>query len=141
MTLVPPFFLEDRNGTVRLLRAISGRLLHLENKVAFSALVDGFDAFGDRTIFASVLPAPEWIVLRDAVLAALLSIFPGCTKKDRRPFHPHLTVANRDIPAGATTKALEVFREMALHEEFPVDNITVFERHDGKWTAAGSIDL
>ena len=59
---------------------------------------------------------------------------PECTKKDKRPFTPHLTVANRDIPSGASVAALEVLHQLNLVEDFPVDNVAIFERCGGKWT-------
>ena len=58
---------------------------------------------------------------------------PGCTKKNQRPFQPHATISNRDIPAGVTTEALQVMNELNLVEDFPVDNITIFERRGSKW--------
>ena len=83
----------------------------------------------------------KWTILRDKVLAAILKAAPGCTKKDQRPFQPHLTVANRDIPAGVSADALEVMNELNLVEDFPVDNITIFERKGGKWETAWSGEL
>ena len=65
----------------------------------------------------------KWTALRDKVLAAVLKAAPGCTKKDQRPFQPHLTVANRDIPAGVSADALEVMNELNLVEDFLVDNM------------------
>ena len=58
-----------------------------------------------------------------------------------RPFEPHLTVANRDIPAGVMTDALQVMNELNLVEDFPVDNVTIFERHGGKWVSVVSLEL
>ena len=66
---------------------------------------------------------------------------PGCTKKDGRPFAPHLTVANRDVPEGVMTDALQVMNELKLVEDFPVDNITIFERQNGKWVSAVEMNL
>ena len=66
---------------------------------------------------------------------------PGCTKKDQRPFQPHTTVANRDIPAGVMTKALEVMNELNLVEDFPVDNITIFERKGNRWEAVIALEI
>ena len=83
----------------------------------------------------------KWTVLRDKVLATVLKVTPGCTKKDQRPFQPHLTVANRDIPAGVSADALQVMNELNLVENFPVNNITIFERKGGKWEAAWSGEL
>lgn len=62
-------------------------------------------------------------------------------KKDQRPFQPHGTVANRDIPAGVMTDALQVMNELKLVEDFPVDNITIFERRCSRWDAQASLTL
>lgn len=73
--------------------------------------------------------------MRDKVLSSVLRVAPNCIRKDKRPFTPHLTVANRDIPEGVSTKALEVLNQLNLIEDFPVDNITIFERKNSKWIA------
>jgi len=136
VTLVPPFCLPDEYTTADLVRSIQKDVLPAAADLAFSAHIDNFGAFGDRTIFANVVSNPKWTKLRDAVLNAVLNAAPGCTKKDKRPFQPHLTVANRDIPAGVSAEALTALNELKLVEDFPVDNITIFERNGGKWNAA-----
>ncbi len=141
VTLIPPFLLPKEFTTKDLIAAIQEDLGTRAGMAGFTAHVCGFDAFGDRTIFAKVLHDDRWTALRDAVLASVLKAAPGCTKKDQRPFQPHLTVANRDIPAGASVAALKALNELRLQEDFPVDNVTVFERHEGKWLAAWSGSL
>ena len=141
VTLVPPFHLPEEYTTADLVQAIEKDVLPQAAQLKFDAHIDNFDAFGDRTIFAKVIRDEKWTVLRDKVLAAVLKAAPGCTKKDQRPFQPHLTVANRDIPAGVSADALEVMNELNLIEDFPVDNITIFERKGGKWEAAWSGNL
>ena len=138
VTLVPPFHLPEEYTTADLVQAIEKDVLPQAAQLKFDAHIDNFDAFGDRTIFAKVIRDEKWTALRDKVLAAVLKAAPGCTKKDQRPFQPHLTVANRDIPAGVSADALEVMNELNLVEDFPVDNITIFERKGGKWEAAWS---
>ena len=141
VTLVPPFHLPEEYTTADLIQAIEKDVLPQAAQLKFDAHIDNFDAFGDRTIFAKVIRDEKWTALRDKVLAAVLKAAPGCTKKDQRPFQPHLTVANRDIPAGVSADALEVMNELNLVEDFPVDNITIFERKGGKWETAWSGEL
>ena len=141
VTLVPPFCLPDEYTTVDIVRAIQSDVLPAAAGLFFTASINNFGAFGDRTIFANVAANPKWAKLRDAVLNAVLTAAPGCTKKDKRPFQPHLTVANRDIPAGVSAEALEALNELELVEDFPVDNITIFERNGGKWIPAETLEL
>ena len=139
VTLVPPFSLQDECSTVDLVKAIEKEVL--PKKLWFTAHIENFDAFGDRTLFAKVQANDLWSRLRDETVKAILNACPVCTKKDKRPFQPHATVANRDIPAGVTTAALEVMNELQLVEDFSVDNITIFERKGSKWEVAVRLDV
>ena len=141
VTLVPPFHLPEEYKTADLIQAIQKEVLPAAAQLKFDAHIDNFDAFGDRTIFAKVIRDEKWTALRDKVLVAVLKAAPGCTKKDQRLFQPHLTVANRDIPTGVSADALQVMNELNLVEDFPVDNITIFERKGGKWEAAWGGEL
>jgi len=139
VTLVSPFRLQKDYSTDDLIRAIEKEIL--PKGLGFTAHIDNFDAFGDRTLFAKIVADENWTRLRDETVKAILNACPGSTKKDRRPFQPHATVSNRDIPAEATAKALQVMNELNLVEDFSVDNITIFERKANRWEAAVSMEL
>lgn len=62
-------------------------------------------------------------------------------KKNQRVFQPHLTVANRDIPAGVSKNVLEVMNELNLVEDFSVNNVTIFERKGDKWESVWTGEL
>ena len=141
VTLVPPFKLPEEYTTEDLIDAVEKNVLPFASGLSFSAKIENFDAFGDRTIFAKVIADKKWTKLRDAVFEAVSKAVPGTLKKDRRPFQPHLTVANRDIPEGASTQALQYLNELNLFEKFPADNITIFERKGGSWVPAVTIEL
>ncbi len=131
VTLVPPFALADREDLESLSHAIASCA---QNAASFIARVSGFGTFGERTVFARVEPDPRWTELRDALYASIARALPGKIRKDARPFLPHLTVANRDIPAIAVPRALEYFTRLDLDEDFTVDHIALFARRDGSWT-------
>ena len=139
VTLVPPFKLSEEYSTDDLARALEKNVL--SRNFGFVAHVDNFDAFGDRTVFAKVSVDEKWTRLRDETVKAILNACPGTTKKDMRPFQPHATVANRDIPEGASADALEALNEMNLVEDFPVDGITIFERRGDRWISAVTLKL
>lgn len=139
VTLVPPFRLPEEYSTEDLARAIENEVL--PKGLGFTGHIDNFDAFGDRTLFAKVVPDKKWVALRDAVYGAVLKASLGCTKKNARPFQPHISCSNRDIPAGFMTDALQVMNELNLVEDFPVDNVTIFERQGGKWVSAVPLEL
>lgn len=139
VTLVPPFHLDEKYSTKDLLDAIEQNVL--PKALGFTGRIENFDAFGDRTLFAKVITNGQWTKLRDETVKAVLNACPGCTKKDQRSFQPHCSVANRDVPAGVMTDALQVMNELNLVEDFPVDNITIFERKGSRWEEAVTLDL
>ena len=139
VTLVPPFRLQEEYSTADLISAIEKEVL--PKGLGFTAHIDNFDAFGDRTLFANVIADDAWTKLRDETVKAILNACPGCTKKDKKNFQPHATVSNRDIPAGIMTKALQVMNEPKLAKDFPVDNITIFERKGNRWEAGVILEL
>ena len=140
ITLVPPFRLDEAYTTKDIVSAVQ-RLVSSAEFSGFTAHIDNFDAFGDRTIFAKVSATKQWTSLRDKVFSAVSGAVQNSIRKDTRLFQPHLTVANRDIPAGVSTDALAAFNELNLIEDFQVDNITVFERSGDKWQPAATLEF
>ena len=138
VTLIPPFRLQEEYSTADLISVIEKEVL--PKGLGFTAHINNFDAFGDRTLFANVVAGDAWTRLRDKTVQALLNTCPGCTKKDKKPFQPHATVANRDIPAGVMAKAIQVMNELNLAEDFLVDNITIFERKGNRWEASITLE-
>lgn len=140
VTLVPPFQLPAPCTTADIATTLA-QMVAEKKWHTFNAKIEGFDAFGDRTLFAKVIPSTVWTAFRAAVYSAVAATSPGAVRKDTRPFQPHITVANRDIPPGASTEALEYLNELELKTTFPVDNITIFERKEKHWVIGQQIEL
>ena len=140
VTLVPPFQPDDNCTAADLASAVT-QMVTDKKWHKFNAKINGFDAFGDRTLFAKVLPSTVWTALRAALYSTVSIASPGAVRKDTRPFQPHITVANRDIPPGASTEALEYLNQLELKATFPVDNITIFERQDKHWVIKFSVSI
>jgi 2'-5' RNA ligase len=134
ITLIPPFHLDENFNDGDVCDAVKKAAgIWLKNGKPLICSIDGFGTFSERTLFAYVKPSGEWENLRDTVFHELIKQCPSSARKDTRPFQPHLTIANRDIPEGAAASALVHFSELNMKESFPVDNITVFIRSNGKW--------
>ena len=134
ITLVSPFAaLDDMDD--QLLGELLSRWA--ASRQAFEGRVTGFGAFADRTIFARVVETLEWADWHDGLVKTLKGSFPGMLPGNPRPFTPHLTVANRDIPADAFAPALRHFDALGLDESFPVDRLALFAFRGGQWTVCG----
>lgn len=135
ITIIPPFALNESFSTKELVSTIRNAIEELieANAIPFSIKVDGFDAFGDRTIFAKVEKNEKWSLLKNIIQNAVLEKFPQSFRKDTREFTPHLTVANRDIPQDVITSTLHYFEEFNLSEEFLLNNIAIFTKNKKRW--------
>jgi len=137
ITLVAPFPFGDPRG-VRILEDALSRWIAEQRP--FECRISGFGAFAERTVFAHVVPGPEWDVWHDGVSRAVNAACPGILPSDRKKFTPHLTVANRDIPSGAVAPALEHFAGLDLDETFTVDHAALFEWVNGSWVIRGQAE-
>lgn len=147
VTVIPPFALpelltgslltgrEERPEDVPAVPRLEETLAAWASRqTPFEGRVTGFGAFAERTIFASLVEDPRWTAFHDSLAGTLADAFPGLIPRERRPYVPHLTVANRDIPPEALAPALEHFASLALDKPFPVDHVALFEWTGGLWS-------
>ena len=81
VTLVPPFRLQEEYSTADLISAIEKEVL--PQGLGFTAHIDNFDAFGDRTLFANVVAGDAWTKLRDKTIQAILNPVRAVLKKTK----------------------------------------------------------
>ena len=92
ITLVPPFWMEPGNEE-QLLQDID-RFNHFH---PFTIKTDNFSAFKPRTIFIALSHNDMLDVLNRTVDDFFNSNDHYKIKTDDRPFHPHITIATRDL--------------------------------------------
>lgn len=141
ITLIPPFSLPDDYNDGDVKSAVEDALQKAvkSGTLPFNARISGFGAFEERTLFAHVESDERWTKLRDFFTQSFQTNLPGSVRKSSKIFTPHVTVANRDIPAGIMDEALRFLSNMDFHAEFSVEEIAIFKRTSrGGWEA---IDL
>ncbi len=130
VTLIPPFALPE-DVPVGDLETVLAEFAARASP--FQARLRGFGAFAERTVFVRVEPNPAWDRWHDGLYSLARTGFPSLLKADKRPFTPHLTVSNRDIPPGAVPEALAHFQHFNLDLTVPVDHVALFERVGSRW--------
>ncbi len=98
----------------------------------FPVALDGFDSFPPRVIFVNVAKSEPLSLLQKAVKAVLkrsLNIF-NADYKDR-PYHPHMTVAFRDLRKSEFHKAWPEFENKGYKATFNCNSFWLL-KHDGK---------
>jgi 2'-5' RNA ligase len=130
ITLHMPFqWREDREDRLReVMQEIAGQTPH------FSLQLHGFAAFKPRVIYVDVNASESLVDLHkktERQLRRKLHIF-GASWKDRA-FHPHMTVAFRDLRPANFDEAWKEFKDRSFEAAFPVSDICLLKHHEKRW--------
>jgi 2'-5' RNA ligase len=129
ITFVPPFWMEDEKETGLLddLKEISGPVK------PFAITTAGFSAFIPRTIFIDI-----------AINKALIDV-KSCTdhyfcnnphykiKTEKRAFHPHITIATRDLYKKAFYEAWSLFENKEFTEQWTASGLSLLRHNTQNW--------
>ncbi len=127
ITLQAPFKLEE----VRLPHLLKVLEEFAATEESFDIELSGFGAFPPRVVFIEVSnPAPVKH-LHKALHEVMLQILTGQEDRKYPKFHPHITVATRDLHQNQFRPAWEEFQRRDFSASFTAHSLTVF-RHNGK---------
>jgi 2'-5' RNA ligase len=128
VTLVPPFWFEDGElpSLKESLAAFAG------NVPDFEVDLKGFGAFKPRVIYIQVYLSDAlhdcYRELRE-MMQETWNI-----KSDRRTrFHPHMTIAFKDLSRSAFYRAWDYFSKQAFKANFPAGGLVLLKHHDRAW--------
>jgi 2'-5' RNA ligase len=62
-------------------------------------------------------------------------------KKEQRAFHPHITIANRDLAKSDFRKAWEYFNGLEFQKQFTTSAISLLRHNNKEWEIAASFPL
>lgn len=126
ITLIPPFWMnEELENELKANAAAFSK-----DQQPFEIRLHNFDAFKPRVIFVNV---EENALLQDLKLSLegfLLAQQKYPIKKESRPFHPHLTIANRDLRKKDFAPAFEHFSKIGYQKSFVAHELALL-KHDG----------
>lgn len=128
ITLIPPFHWNEskENSIVEKFQNQS-----IETK-KFTLIFDGFGSFPkDTNPVIFIQPQPS---------ESLQNLFSEVQKK-RKSFHPHLTVAYRDLSFENYQKAWSEYENKPFSEQFEISEIGLYKHFNGKWNLLSSKKL
>jgi len=137
ITLVPPFKMEKDRMDSELAPALFGFAGKWD---PVDLQLDGFGAFKPRVIFVKPSASAELEQLYQELRVSLKAMFPEI-RPSEYPFHPHVTIAFRDLAADQFYKAWPLFRDRSFSELVHFQNVTVLRHVSGKWTTYLSCPL
>lgn len=137
ITLIPPFQMPegDEPAMIELLQPFAA------SRPSFPIHLKNFAAFKPRVIYVNVLPGDALNELKAALETTILQSNRFAIKQEERPFHPHVTIANRDLHKEDFPEAWRHFQQINYEAAFTADAISLL-RHNGQtWEIAGSFAL
>lgn len=133
ITLIPPFRNERED---KVLEAFEKAVEDL----TFNSDIElnGFDQFREKVLFVAVQPNETLSRLRTAVFNSItnsLSIdWPGYTKN----FHPHITIANRDLKHDTFKKAWPIYKDRPYKRSFDKIEVVLYKHVNSTWQVRSS---
>ncbi len=100
-------------------------------RYSFTVQLSGFDCFKPRVIFLRVVDHTPILLLRNDLKQLLVRDLGFAIFEINHPFHPHLTIATRDLTGEAFGRAWPEYRERSFEAQFEAEAVHVL-KHDGK---------
>jgi 2'-5' RNA ligase len=132
ITLVPPFNM-DVNEQVFLENCMKR---FSAQAAPFTVTLKNFSSFAPRVLYVDVVNNHDLEQLKLGLEKHLLSFSSFPIKIDSRPFHPHVTIANRDLGKQDYYKAWEVFQHKQYEATFAVEKISLMLLKGNAWAIA-----
>lgn len=129
ITVIPPFQVEE--STEPGMRQFLNRFA--ETEFPFEIRLEGFGSFDKRVIFVKVDQNQFLGRLYDRFQHDFMLAYPGLVKPDTRPFHPHMTIATRDIPRQSFQEAMEHFTPITYSTVIPASELSLLHLRPGNW--------
>lgn len=130
LTLHMPFLWKERNED-KLIQKLE-RAVDFE---PFKLKLNGFGAFPPRTIFIQNEHSEALMTFEEQLTAFTKCELKLLNSTHNRGFHPHITVAFRDLKPPRFEQAWQEFEHKPFHAEFTVNSFWLL-KHNGKiWQA------
>jgi 2'-5' RNA ligase len=129
ITLVPPFWMEEEKE-----ESLISDLENLSSQIApFLVTTNNFSAFKPRTIFIQPVLTEELNKAKQAVDVVFRNNPLYNIKIETRPFHPHITIATRDLYKKSFHEIWPWFAEKEFKEEWMVEGVSILKHNKKNW--------
>jgi 2'-5' RNA ligase len=129
ITLVPPFWMEHEKEE----SLIADIIFLSQDQHPFRISTNNFSAFEPRTIFIEPAPSEELNKVKKRADDFFDNNVFYNLKIDHRPFHPHITIATRDLYKKDFHEIWPWFAEEKFIEEWTVEGISILRHNKKNW--------
>lgn len=127
ITLYKPLWISDDREALLI---ESMRSVGMINK-NFDLQVENFSRFDKRVLYLKALANPEVVSLQHQIAATFLEQGFDKDAKTDQHYHPHFTLAYRDITPEKFDTMWKEYQDRQFREHFTVDHFSIL-KHDGK---------
>jgi 2'-5' RNA ligase len=129
ITIIPPFWMEDEK---------EAGLLHDTDNLcsgihSFQIVTKNFSAFKPRTIFIDVEKNEQLKQVKQAADSFFKQRSLYKMKIENRNFHPHITIATRDLHKKTFYEAWQLFETKEFTEEWMATGMSVLRHNKSNW--------
>lgn len=129
ITLTPPFWMKEE---------LEADLVDSINEFSktqgkFEIRLENFSAFKPRVIYVDVFKSHSLTELHHSLNDHLFNQNKFPIKIDDRPFHPHVTLATRDLYKKAFYEAWETFSSKQYKASWNVNGISLLRHNEKNW--------
>lgn len=125
ITLIPPFHLDQQKEDELV------KFYQLQNE-GFDIELQNFGNFRSKVIFVEVVASKQLNAFRESLQLNLRE--KNLVYSQGLNFHPHITLANRDLSASMFLSAWNDFEKKTYYRLFRATNFTIYKHISGNWT-------
>lgn len=116
--------------------------LTLKQRTPFEVGLKDFSHFGKRVLFLEVIQNDELLNLQE-MMEAKARNHPEIFRYNypKRPYHPHLTIAFKDLTEKNFQRAWEVYKNKSFSASFVVDQVYLLKHDSKQWQVIHSFPL
>ena len=129
ITIIPPFWMNEEleNDLINSIREFS--IINAK----FEITLQNFEAFQPKVIFVQVVKSEILNGLYQSFADFIISLNKFPIKKEDRHFHPHVTLATRDLYKKAFQEAWEIFSKKKYGAIWIVNGISLLRHNKKNW--------
>jgi 2'-5' RNA ligase len=129
ITLHPPFAWPE-SDLAQLKNCLSK---FASEQTPFIVNLKNFGSFPPRVIFIKPLKNKNLEQIFQTLLTQLKANLGFSDPRKKQPFHPHVTIAHRDLTEQDFPKVWDYFKEKNFEKQFEANTLTLLRNVRGKW--------
>lgn len=129
ITLIPPFWLSPAEEP----QLLTHLQLLARQCTGFVLTTRHFASFAKRTLFIAVGNSPLLHQLKQAADNLFAGNQGFGIQKEQRPFHPHITIATRDIKPHQFAAAWQLYGHQTFEHRWVADTISILRHNGSHW--------